>query len=556
MKTASRIILFLLVFTAARNATGFFSQAPTQPSAPTNGPHSDLVEMVRPDLSNVAPAIQQQIQAAQTKLAEVLARPDSSPAFRGDAFGRLGQIYQAYGFDDAARAAYANAAKLAPQSYKWHYYSAYLKQRIGDESALDSYKSAQKLRPNDRCILLRLGNLELAANHPDQAKSWFVKVLAPPNSASAAALVGLGKVALAQHQYPAALKYFEDALAREPQASSIHYQLAMTYRALGDTAQMQKQLEARGDKEVTIKDPLLDEIDSLKQGKVALLERATTAMNEGRFVDAAASYREMIRIDPDDAIAYRYLGVALAKSGKRTEALQSYERALQLDPNSAAVHFSTGVLLIQTGKQDAAIEHFRQAVRLDPGLVAAHFQLANLLMRKGEDLEAAREYALVVDADSLNGFARLMQAMALIHSADYAQARKVLEEAAQALPNDPDIANSLARLLAAAPEPAVRDENRALRIVQSLVQNQQGDAFEVGITLAMTLAALGRFKEAAAYQQALIQEAEKSGAPDLARRLRRNLDLYNRQKPCIQPWAPDDPIFRPAPGNLQVSTGN
>ena len=72
----------------------------------------------------------------------------------------------------------------------------------------------------------------------------------------------------------------------------------------------------------------------------------------------------------------------------------------------------------------------------------------------------------------------------------------------------------------------------------------------------MTLAALGRFKEAAAYQQALIQEAEKSGASDLARRLRRNLDLYNRQKPCIQPWAPDDPIFRPAPGNLQVSTGN
>jgi len=116
--------------------------------------------------------------------------------------------------------------------------------------------------------------------------------------------------------------------------------------------------------------------------------------------------------------------------------------------------------------------------------------------------------------------------------------------------------DSLARLLAAAPEPAVRDENRALRIVQSLVQNQQGDAFEVGVTLAMTLAALGRFKEAAAYQQALIQEAEKSGAPDLARRLRRNLDLYNRQKPCIQPWAPDDPIFHPALGNLQVSTGN
>ena len=229
---------------------------------------------------------------------------------------------------------------------------------------------------------------------------------------------------------------------------------------------------------------------------------------------------------------------------------------MQLGPNSAAVHYSMGVLLIQAGRQDAAIDHFRQASRLDTGLVAAHFQLANLLMRKGENVEAAREYALVVDIDPRNGFARLMQAMALIHSGEYAQARKVLEEAALALPNDPDIANALARLLAAAPDPAVRDENRALRIVESLVQNQQGDAFEVGVTLAMALAAVGRFKEAAFYQQALIQQLESSGESAVARQLRRNLDLYNHQKTCTLPWAPDDPIFYPVPGKLEVSIAN
>lgn len=405
-------------------------------------------------------------------------------------------------------------------------------------------------------MLLRLGSLELVANRPEMAKAWFLKSMDQPGSGSAAALTGLGKVALAEHQYPAALKYFKEALAREPEASSIHYQLAMTYRALGDTSQMQKEIEARGDIEPTIKDPLLDEIDLLKQGKVALLERATKAMNENRFVDAAASYREMIRIDPNDAIAYHYLGVALAKSGKRTEALESYEHSLQLDPNSAAVHYSIGVLLIQAGKQDRAIDHLLQATRLDPGLVSAHFQLANLLMREGKNEEAAGEYAVVVGVDPRNGFARLMQAMALIHSGDYARARKVLEEGSLALPNDPDIANSLARLLAAAPDPAVRDGDRALRIVNSLAQNQQGDAFEVGVTLAMALAAVGRFKEAAFYQQALIQQVERSGTSDLTRQLRRNLDLYTHQKPCTLPWDPDDPIFYPVPGKLEVSTAN
>lgn len=555
MKTVFGTALVLLVLSTVGGATDHPLRDPQQP-AQTMDRHVDLVAIPQPDLNGVGPAVQQQIRAAQMMLSDTLARPDTTVLQRGDAFGRLGQIYQAYGFDDAARAAYTNAEKLAPESYKWHYYSGYLKQRIGDESALDSYQTAQKLKPKEQFILLRLGNLELAFGRPDLAKSWFQKAMNQPGFPSAAALMGLGKVALTEHQYAAALKYFKDALAREPQASSLHYQLAMTYRGLGEAAKMQKEMAARGEREPAIKDPLLDEIDFLKQGKVALLERATKAMNEGRFVDAASSYREMTRIDPDDAIAYRYLGVALAKSGKRTDALGSYNRALQLDPNNAAVHYSMAVLLIQAGKQDEAIDHLRQASRLDPGLVAAHFQLANLLMRKGEDVEAAGEYALVVSADPQNGFARLMQGMALIHSGDYAGARKTLEEAASVLPNDPDIANALARLLAAAPDAAVRDENRALRIVESLVQKQQGDPFEVGVTLAMAQAAVGRFKEAAFYQQALIRQMESSGEPDLARRLQRNLDLYTHQKACTQPWTPDDPVFYPVPGKLEVSNAN
>ena len=554
MKGISHMRLILLVVVSAKLLAKDFSllaQAPQAAQAADQ--HPKLREIPEPDLSNAGPSIEKQIEAAQNALPRLLAQPDASPAQRGDAFGRLGQIYQAYGFDEAARAAYSNATMLAPGSYKWHYYFGYLKQRVGDESALESYELAHKLHPKDRCILLRLGNLEFANGDWDAAKSWFVKSMDPP---SAAALLGLGKVALAQHDYSAALKYFKDALALEPQASSLHYQLAMTYRALGDTAQMQREMAARGDKDPTINDPLLNEIDLLKQGKVALLERASKAMNEGRYADAASAYRDMLFIDPNDAIAYRYLGVALAKSGKRAEALENYEHALQLNPNTAAVHYSMGVLFIQEGKPNAAIEHFRQASLLDPGLVAAHFQLANLLMRKGENREAARQYALVVDMAPQNAVARLMQPMALIHAGDYSQARRILEQAATAFPSDPDIANVLARLLAAAPDTALRDPQRALHMVQSLVQHQQGDSFEVGVTLAMALAAVGRFREAAYYQKALIQQLESSGESDLASRLRPNLDLYNHQKACTLPWAQDDPIFFPTPGNLEVSTAN
>jgi len=546
-------MLLAAAIASATTSSSAAAQESSQRSSPRSADSKvDLVEIPQPELAGVDQPVQEQIRAAQAALAATLGRSNSSRVEKGTAFGSLGEIYQAYGFDDAALASYQNAAKLAPRSFRWEYYAGYLHQRNGDtESALREFQQAVALKPNDASAMLRLGNLELGANHLDLAKSWFVKSIAQRNPSAAAALTGLGKIALIEHRYPAALKYFKDALAQEPQASSIHYQLAMTYRALGDLHQMQQNIEARGEAEPTIHDPLLDEIGLLKQGKVGLLERATAAMHEKRFADAIATYRQLVSLYPSDPIAYTYLGVALAKAGKGSEALQQYAHASQLDPNNAPVHYDIGILLIDTGKEELAITHFQEAIRLDPGLAASHFQLANLLMRRKKDEEAGREYGIVASLEPQNGFARLMQAMASVHAGAYAQARSLLEEAALALPHDPDIANALARLLAAAPDPAVRDESRALRIVESLVQSQQGDGFEEGVTLAMALAAAGRFQEATETQQAIIHELEKSRKLDLARTLARNLDLYQHEKPCSVPWASNDPVFTPVPSKLR-----
>jgi len=323
MKTHSLLVAVMLLALCERNHGAVFAHQEHQAASNPTGDRTDLVEVPQPDLASLEADVQEHIRTAQKALAGTLASSSSTPLERGEAYGRLGQVYQAYGFDDAARASYENAAKLDPRSFRWRYYAGYLEQRTGDyDSALRSYQQAQAIQPMDPIVLLRLGNLELSANHTDLAKSWFMKALAEPGP-SAAALLGLGKTALAERQYATALQYLKQALAQEPQASSLHYQLAMAYRGIGDADQMQKELQARGDTEPSVKDPLLDEIEVLKQGKTALLERAGRAMHEGRFNDASAAYREMIRLDPNDAIAYRYLGVALAKSGDLKEALQA-----------------------------------------------------------------------------------------------------------------------------------------------------------------------------------------------------------------------------------------
>ena len=328
----------------------------------------------------------------------------------------------------------------------------------------------------------------------------------------------------------------------------------MAYRGLGDLAHAQEQLQARGETEPDIQDPLLDRIDLLKQGRLSLVQRGGAAMRESRFVDAVSAYDQLVRLDPSDPLAHEYLGVALARQGKRDDALKQYAQALQLDPSSASAHYDIAILLIQERREEEAIVHFRQAVQLDPGLAMAHFQLANLLMRRGKDNDAEGEYETVVSLDPRNGFARLMQAMAAVHAGSYARARTLLEDAAAALPSDPDIADALARVLAAAPDPAVRDPGRSLRIVEALVRNQQGNPLEVGITLAMALAAAEQFQQAAAYQQAVIGQLEASHQDVLARSLRQNLIRYQQGETCQTPWAGDDPIFTPVPGKVELSS--
>ncbi len=543
----------LTAITVCITVAADFSAAQSTPSRPSAS-RVELLEVPQPDLTGVDPSVQKQIRAAQAVLAAAIAQTDAPPASRANAFGRLGQIYQAYGFDDAALACYMNAARLDSRSFRWPYYSGYLHQQRGDaETAERDYHRALALKPADNPTLLRLGDLELTLNHSDAARQWFTKATASKNP-SAAALAGLGKVALLERQYAVALKYFNQALAREPQASSIHYQLAMTYRGLGDLPHMQEELKARGNVEPAIQDPLLDEINVLKQGKFGLLERGNTAMREGRFADAVDAYRQMIRLDPTDPVTYKFLGAALARSGKPDEALEQYTRALQLNPNNALEHYNVGVLLIEAGKEVQAIAHFQKALQLDPDLIAAHFQLANLFMRENKDADAEREYGVVVSHEPPNAFARLMQAMAAVHQGSYARARQLLESAAEALPGDAAIANALARLLAAAPDPAVRDPHRAVSIVQSLVNNQQGDPLEVGITFAMALAAVGRFQEAAGYQQAIISQLEDSQEHNIARRLRPDLARYRDGKGCSTPWTSDDPVFTPVPSKAQLST--
>ena len=102
-------------------------------------------------------------------------------------------------------------------------------------------------------------------------------------------------------------------------------------------------------------------------------------------------------------------------------------------------------------------------------------------------------------------------------------------------PSDPRIADTLARVLATAPEDSVRDGAMAADIASKLIDAMPST--QHAETMAMALAELGRFEEAVQITESAIASMEAAGetGSDLAD-ARRHLEQYRRREPVRAPW--------------------
>jgi len=76
MKSSSHLrLILLLVVSAVHLATDFSLLAQAPQAAQAADQHSKLLEIPEPDLSNIGPSIEKQIEAAQNALPRLLAEP-------------------------------------------------------------------------------------------------------------------------------------------------------------------------------------------------------------------------------------------------------------------------------------------------------------------------------------------------------------------------------------------------------------------------------------------------------------------------------------------------
>jgi tetratricopeptide (TPR) repeat protein len=94
--------------------------------------------------------------------------------------------------------------------------------------------------------------------------------------------------------------------------------------------------------------------------------------------EAERAFRELIRLQPNNADAYGWLGNALTGQNKLDDAMSSYVTALRFNPTDYKTECNLAHVLSLQGKRDQAAEHYRQALRINPNCATAQTALREL----------------------------------------------------------------------------------------------------------------------------------------------------------------------------------
>src|SRR5438105_837087 len=125
-------------------------------------------------------------------------------------------------------------------------------------------------------------------------------------------------------------------------------------------------------------------------------------MAEGKFAQAIPLYRELDRAIPNNPGLKLNLGMALDMAGRQREAIPELEAAVKLKPDLAPGWLFLGSARLSLGETTLAVKALQVVLNLQPENREASQMLAGALFSLGRVEEAAQQYHKLTEADPEN----------------------------------------------------------------------------------------------------------------------------------------------------------
>lgn len=264
-------------------------------------------------------------------------------------------------------------------------------------SAIDAYKRASQLNPENAQAFSMLGALYMRVGRVDDAQQAFEQMMnvADTDSTMARALGNLGVAAMARGELDQAEQYFSDSLDVNTRAGDLGGQ-GQDLNDLGEIYRMKGQF-AKAEDHMRRALKLATEAGHSEGMANIHLRLGRLAADRGRIAEATASYtrsREISESLGDSegmSAAMNSLAEIEFNRGRIDAASKIVEQSLALAEDVSAreseafAHGLIGEIAEKRGDTNAAIEHYREArtIYTDIGMADTAAPFVNMLARVG-----------------------------------------------------------------------------------------------------------------------------------------------------------------------------
>jgi predicted TPR repeat methyltransferase len=158
-------------------------------------------------------------------------------------------------------------------------------------------------------------------------------------------------------------------------------------------------------------------------------EEAKVLHADGKLVEAAQAYQELIEADPQHYRAMNNLGTVCEELGDLSGAQKAYMNARAVLPDSPIILYNLAHVMYRQDRFQASVDVLNTVIELDPKNAAAFYNLGNshLNLKAMDEARSAFRRAIEIDPELSMAYSNL--AAILLDDGDHEEALKMLNKA-------------------------------------------------------------------------------------------------------------------------------
>ena len=248
-----------------------------------------------------------------------------------------------------------------------------------------------------------------------------------------------------------------------------------------------------------------------------------------QYDEAIDHLSKAAKLKPQEAEIRTQLGVVCMAKGQLDRAVGHLQKSLQIAPDNAEAYFNLGVAMYRRGDKPRAIENWRRAVQLKPKDYEAHYNLALALDEQGQTDQAIEHYRRTVELMPEHSLAQGGLGVSLCRKGAFQEGVPHLATAVDLDPNNAAIRFNLAITLA-----RLKQHDQAIAHLERILQRDASNA-DALLCLAVSYAETGQMEKAFTGLDKALMIAQSAGNDQLVARITAQIERFRRNPPSGQP---------------------